>query len=618
MVSQKINWTIYRFFVLLGFFLPSSVFASGASLYFSPSAVSCAPGVTFVVDVYVTSSETAVNAIEGDILFSADKLSVSSLDKNGSAINLWVQEPSSGSGRVSFKGIILNPGFIGAGGKLISIHFKADNAGDGTVRFASASVLANDGKGTKVPVSLSGMKVAINASAPEASASPANPEPSSPVNSAPASPAPVKPKPVPAGEMPPAPVIRSSTHPDPQSWYHENDARLFWVLPEGVTAISFLLDDKVDSIPGNYPDKLADSEEFHDLDDGTKYFHLKFKNASGWGATAHFRLNIDMENPVINTFKIRGGEASFNEGVEASFGASDDLSGIDRFGFVIDGGSEITLAANQTAPYILPPLVSGKHGAVLTAYDRAGNSVSFSQDFEIGPFAQPVIENYLTDSRGGKFLVVRGNTYPDAVAVVWLKRDGEDFVSYEVQSDSSGNFIFMSKDEMKDGSYVLKAEAVSKSGLRTAMTSEIAFRVEKEAYSSGSDWKYPVLLMVFACIAFALGFVCSARGSRKNKYGYGSKNALGQRITGGSRWFAAADILRAIRIRIKELSIGSDRNPAAFGVSRPATGIRGAVYIGSRKTKKTVMRKSPAIKSRQLTGAGGKNMLVKTRKKFGG
>jgi len=96
-----------------------------------------------------------VNAAEGVIAFSPEKLEVRSISKAPSVFNLWAQEPSFSNtqGRVSFEGVVLNPGFVGEG-TILTITFRAKTPGTAQWSFSSGSILANDGSGTNVLTSL--------------------------------------------------------------------------------------------------------------------------------------------------------------------------------------------------------------------------------------------------------------------------------------------------------------------------------------------------------------------------------------------------------------------------------------------------------------------------------
>ncbi len=95
-----------------------------------------------------------MNAASGDISFPSDKLQVLSVSKTDSIMNLWIRDPSFSNsevgGDVHFEGIVLNPGFTGTAGNLVTIAFEAIAPGDVPISFSSGAVLANDGNGTNI------------------------------------------------------------------------------------------------------------------------------------------------------------------------------------------------------------------------------------------------------------------------------------------------------------------------------------------------------------------------------------------------------------------------------------------------------------------------------------
>jgi len=110
----------------------------------------------------VVSSDTSVNAVSANISFPADKLSITSISKAGSIISLWAKEPafSNVSGAAILEGIILN-GFTGNGGNVVTVNFRAKSEGQAELGFINASVLANDGNGTAVPLTKTNVSISI-------------------------------------------------------------------------------------------------------------------------------------------------------------------------------------------------------------------------------------------------------------------------------------------------------------------------------------------------------------------------------------------------------------------------------------------------------------------------
>ncbi len=129
--------------------IPLQTFAASFSV--SPATGSYVVGNTFTIAINVGSGGKVMNAASGTLSFSKDVIEVVSLSKTGSIVNLWVQEPqySNSMGIVSFEGIVLNPGFNGTG-KILTVTFRAKNAGNAKFAFSNGSVLANDGNGTNI------------------------------------------------------------------------------------------------------------------------------------------------------------------------------------------------------------------------------------------------------------------------------------------------------------------------------------------------------------------------------------------------------------------------------------------------------------------------------------
>jgi len=149
---KNLNKYLFGFtvFIFILVFLPIYN-ASAATIGFNPSSASYDVGDTVNVKVYIGTDSKSVNAIAANVKFSSDILSLSSISKTSSIINLWAQEPtfSNGDGVASFEGVILN-GYTGNSGEAVTLVFRAKKEGTAKLTFNSASVLANDGNGTEV------------------------------------------------------------------------------------------------------------------------------------------------------------------------------------------------------------------------------------------------------------------------------------------------------------------------------------------------------------------------------------------------------------------------------------------------------------------------------------
>lgn len=365
--------------VAAAFAVPS--FASAAAeLSFSPESGTFGVGKTFTVNIVVDSGADKFNSANAQISFDKDLLSVQNVSKTSSAFSLWAVEPSSSNaqGTVNFEGGNTSP--LSGKKTLLSITFKGLKEGKASVRFASASVLAADGRGTDI----SGTKKEASFDIAAGAADPA-PTP------APA-PAPT------AADVPPpeAPIVQSPTHPDENAWSSSPKAKFTWELPDDVTALRLALDTKEKTTPTTNYDPPIPDREFETLANGTMYFHIRYRNEGGWGPTTHRKLLVDTTPP--EKFDLTATvDASSTGAALLTFVATDTLSGIDRYEILVDGGSPIKLSRADLKPdgYKLANVPGGERTITVKAYDKAGNSTEAEAKAtipEAPPPAAPVEE----------------------------------------------------------------------------------------------------------------------------------------------------------------------------------------------------------------------------------
>ena len=100
------------------------------------------------------STKTPVNAVSGTVTFSPDILSVDSVTRSTSIIELWSEEPliSNTLGTVHFSGGIVgaNVGTAGNHGVVFTINFRALKTGKISLGLKNGELLANNGEGTNV------------------------------------------------------------------------------------------------------------------------------------------------------------------------------------------------------------------------------------------------------------------------------------------------------------------------------------------------------------------------------------------------------------------------------------------------------------------------------------
>ncbi len=285
---EKFSKTIFKFcfsLFILGIFMLFIQTADAASLYFSPSSGTYAIGKPFTISVYVSSTAQAMNAVSGKITFPKNLLQVSSLSQVESIINFWVQQPSFSNTNetIDLEGAVFDPGYRGSGGKIIDIVFSPKAQGTVNLRMASGSILANDGLGTNILEGLGSASYNITG-APITTTTTKAPE---------------------KGKIPKAPLIYSSTHPNPSEWYSETTAEFSWDLTSDITEVRLSISKSSGATPTISYAPPIKSKSVTNLGDGIWYFNVQLKNQYGWGEISRFRVQVkelgisETEEPII-------------------------------------------------------------------------------------------------------------------------------------------------------------------------------------------------------------------------------------------------------------------------------------------------------------------------------
>jgi hypothetical protein len=467
--------------LLLGVFAPVCVHA--AVLRVAPAAGSYATGGTFTASVYADSSDQAMNAASVVLSFPKDTLEVVSISKTGSVFSLWPAEPSfsNAAGTVSFDGVVLNPGYTGSGGKLLTVTFRARSTGSAHVGFASASVLANDGSGTDILSSTGSATYTITGAQVPAPATPASTQPTA----------------QPASSDFKGPVISSSTHPNQDTWYAHSAPVFSWELPSGTKEVRTLIGELSSGTPTVSYIPPITQKTVDNLDDGTYYFSLRVRTAIGWSTVSRYRIRIDTTPP--NSFTIVRAQSDTPAVV---FETTDSGSGIDHYTVAIDGVtiSEHVTATSSAHPYLLSMLSSGAHTITVTAVDVAGNTTSSSVDMSVQGIEPPAITHYSETVLAGERVRVMGTTYPNADVTIVI-RAGDTRVSEEVvRSNASGDFVYVFADGLEYGTYALAARVTDMHGAQSAETTPRIISVAREWYSDTVS----SLLKVFSFVALVL------------------------------------------------------------------------------------------------------------------
>lgn len=463
---------------LAAFFFPT--FAHAATLSLSPDTGVYTVGGTFSARIIINTQGKPINAAEGTLAYNPRELQVLSVSKAGSIFNLWTSEPSFSAGTVSFSGGSPS-GYTGAGGTVATVIFKILAAGTLNVRFGSGSVLAADGQGTNVLGNMTG-------GAYTTSAASNNPPPEyvAPANT------------------PAAPVITSSTHPDPNAWYTASTAELSWKLPSDVIAVRALLDAKTGTVPTVVYDATVSQKELKDLT-GVNYFHLQFKNKEGWGRVAQYRLAVDVSKPESFTMTVADA-TSTSPKKHIFFDAKDSISGIASYTVQIDTAEKKKWVDEQkNGLFELPLLGAGDHTIVADAYDAAGNMLEASLTLTIEAFEAPKFTDYPAEISASLIPVVKGSTRPNAK--VYLTQNTAGSVTdatkheYTLTADGAGTFIFVPEARLAPGVYEFSARAVDQNGAESRTSDTVRIAVQESSLTRTGNALIGILSVAIPLVA---------------------------------------------------------------------------------------------------------------------
>lgn len=351
--------------VIAGAFLyaPALALPAEAAQYkFAPPTVSTVVGKPFTVSINV-SSDKVYNAGSATLKYDTSILSASRVAKDGSAFSIWAVEPaiSSSAGTVTFEGGHTSP--ISGDKKVLQVTFAAKKEGSTSITVDKGSILAGDGSGADMYQASGALTVTVApggytdpspaATTPDAGSSSDNPGAKS--------------------DLPELPIITSTTHPKEDVYSGSPIAKFTWELPLDVSVVRAEVDQSTSTIPKQSYDPAIAEKEFRDFKEGENYLHLRYKNASGWGPTAHRKFMVDRVPPLEFTVTATVPEKDNN--VTLAFTTTDALSGLANYEIVLDGGQpkKISIAEVRDGKYPLLAVPNGSHSAKIIAYDVGGN-----------------------------------------------------------------------------------------------------------------------------------------------------------------------------------------------------------------------------------------------------
>lgn len=174
---------------------------------------------------------------------------------------------------------------------------------------------------------------------------------------------------------PAAPVITSSTHPDPEKWYSAGEATFSWELGANVSAVAI----GVASTSGQEPMKSyrppVSEITFKpgELNEGINYLSVQLRNFEKWGMYTERLIKIDNTAPTPFVISLNQVPED-DDTLRLSFETSDTLSGIDHYEVLLGNRSPERLSAAEAKVGVTISAPVGQSQIKVIAYDQAGNT----------------------------------------------------------------------------------------------------------------------------------------------------------------------------------------------------------------------------------------------------
>jgi hypothetical protein len=144
--------------VIIVSFAPACVFAATVGIVTNHQSV--VVGQPFEVDVTLDAQGAVANAIQADVTFPSGSFTLQGVNDGSSPISLWIEPPHEVvSGTVEFSGIV--PGGIGAASSVVGLVLVPTAPGLGAVGISGVTLLENDGLGTPIPVTTTGVTIDV-------------------------------------------------------------------------------------------------------------------------------------------------------------------------------------------------------------------------------------------------------------------------------------------------------------------------------------------------------------------------------------------------------------------------------------------------------------------------
>lgn len=156
----------FKYVLLLVSMLIVPMGAKAATVYVESSRSTIAVGDTAIVAIKINADGAVLNTVDGEVAIKSTKgnVSVQEFSLANSAFGLWPRTPSlSQEGHlITFVGGVPG-GFSIEGATMFKVVVEAKKEGVVTISPQNLSIFSNDGKGTKLPVTMKDLSITVTA-----------------------------------------------------------------------------------------------------------------------------------------------------------------------------------------------------------------------------------------------------------------------------------------------------------------------------------------------------------------------------------------------------------------------------------------------------------------------
>ncbi|WP_158544791.1 DNRLRE domain-containing protein [Blastococcus sp. TF02-09] len=207
---------------------------------------------------------------------------------------------------------------------------------------------------------------------------------------------------------PAAPTVTSTSHPNQSAWSRSTGLAAAWAAPgdaSGIQGYAVVRDRSSTTVPATTTPLQTTASWNGTAADGVTFLHVRAVDKAGnWGATAHYRFQVDTAPPTLTVASSSHPDPAqwYGADLNATLTPNADTSGVARYVVVVDDKPTTAPTGDgQTSSTVRATKGNGAWFLHVKAVDRAGN---------VGP---TVHRAFNVDGQAPAAPVMSSSTHPD-------------------------------------------------------------------------------------------------------------------------------------------------------------------------------------------------------------